>query len=206
LAILIDTAAPAIQVAPLPPPNSAGWYDHAVTARYTAADALAGLASPASGSFTFGADGAGQVHTFTVNDVAGNSASVTVGPVNIDRTAPTVTADVTPAVLTAGSGTQVVTVTGQIADALSGVASATYSVRDSYKQLNPSGSITIGPGGSYSFTLTLDATLNAKQLGRIYRISVQATDKAGNTRTVEVTVLVPGTRGHKLSPNDQQDD
>src|SRR5205814_4614270 len=47
-------------------------------------------ADPATGGHTFTAEGAGQAHTFTVTDLAGNSSSASVSGVNIDKTAPTV--------------------------------------------------------------------------------------------------------------------
>src|SRR5208283_2496655 len=57
---------------------------------YTASDGGSGLASPATGSFTFG-QGSGLTHSFTVTDVAGNSSSVTSPAVNVDTVAPTLT-------------------------------------------------------------------------------------------------------------------
>ncbi|HEX6185971.1 MAG TPA: hypothetical protein VFZ44_18930, partial [Pyrinomonadaceae bacterium] len=88
----IDKTAPVIEAARVTPANAAGWNNTNVLAGYNASDATSGLAasSPADGAHTFSAEGAGQSHTFTVEDLAGNTASATVSGVNIDKTAPTV--------------------------------------------------------------------------------------------------------------------
>ena len=80
-------------------PNPAGWYHQAVVVSYAATDALAGLASPANGSYTFSTSGAGQTYAFNVADLAGNMAAATVGPVNVDLTAPAVTVLAAPGYL-----------------------------------------------------------------------------------------------------------
>jgi hypothetical protein len=88
--VRLDKTAPSVNAARSPAANGQGWNNTDVTASYTAADALSGLASPASGSFVFNTEGANQSHTFTVSDVAGNTASATVSDVNIDKSAPAV--------------------------------------------------------------------------------------------------------------------
>lgn len=88
----IDKTAPIIEAARVTEANAAGWNRMDVLAGYTASDATSGLAagSPAQGAHTFTAEGAAQSHTFTVEDLAGNTASATVSGVSIDKTAPTV--------------------------------------------------------------------------------------------------------------------
>ncbi|HEX8352464.1 MAG TPA: pectinesterase family protein, partial [Pyrinomonadaceae bacterium] len=88
----IDKTAPVIEAARVTPANAAGWNNTDVLAGYAASDAVSGLAagSPAQGAHTFSAEGLGQSHTFTVEDLAGNTAGATVGGVNVDKTAPTV--------------------------------------------------------------------------------------------------------------------
>ncbi|MBW3597896.1 MAG: cadherin-like domain-containing protein [Planctomycetes bacterium] len=90
--INIDKTAPSITAQRDTAANAHGWNNTDVASSYSAADALSGLLSSASGSHTFTAEGANQSHTFTVEDKAGNSASATVGGVNIDKTAPVITA------------------------------------------------------------------------------------------------------------------
>jgi hypothetical protein len=90
--INIDKTAPTIDAARVTPANAAGWNNTDVLAGYTASDATSGLAqnSPAQGAHTFATEGPGQSHTFTVEDLAGNSSSAAVSGVNIDKTVPTV--------------------------------------------------------------------------------------------------------------------
>ena len=87
-----DGTAPIITASRTPEANANGWNNTNVTANYEASDATSGLDvdSPETGLFTFNSEGAGQSHTFTVTDFAGNSASATVNDVNIDMTAPTI--------------------------------------------------------------------------------------------------------------------
>ncbi len=93
--IRIDKTPPTITATRDVPANGFGWNNTNVPASYIASDGLSGLADPASGSYLFVAEGAGQSHTFTVIDLAGNSASATVSGINIDKTPPTIVATVT---------------------------------------------------------------------------------------------------------------
>ncbi len=123
---IVDTTPPAISVARISGagPNADGWYSTAVTATYVASDGGSGLASPATGSFTFTADGANQSHTFTVEDNAGNTASTQVTGINIDLTAPHITVSLSPAAPnSAGWYSTAVTAAYVASDALSGLAS-----------------------------------------------------------------------------------
>jgi pectin methylesterase-like acyl-CoA thioesterase len=119
----IDKTAPAVSATRETPANAAGWNNTDVTVNYSAADALSGLAagSPAAGAHTVGTEGANQSHTFTVTDLAGNTGSATVGGINIDKTAPQITAVVPDGA--AFTLNQPATVQGVTAiDLLSGVA------------------------------------------------------------------------------------
>ncbi|HYP52526.1 MAG TPA: hypothetical protein VEQ42_03240, partial [Pyrinomonadaceae bacterium] len=88
--VRIDKTAPVVEAARLTPANAAGWNNTDVVVGYAATDSLSGLASPAEGTHTFNAEGAGQSHAFAVADLAGNTASAFVGGVSIDKTAPSV--------------------------------------------------------------------------------------------------------------------
>jgi hypothetical protein len=88
--VKLDKTAPTISGAPTTSPNPAGWYKGPVTIKFTCTDGLSGVATcPADVTLT--ANGQGQSVTGTVNDKAGNEASTTVGNINIDASAPTVT-------------------------------------------------------------------------------------------------------------------
>jgi parallel beta-helix repeat protein len=90
--INIDKTAPTITAQRDTAANVHGWNNTDVASSYSASDGLSGLESPATGTFTFTAEDAGQSHSFTVMDRAGNTASATVSGINIDKTAPTLSA------------------------------------------------------------------------------------------------------------------
>src|SRR5262249_25229866 len=89
--IRIDKTPPAIDGSRTPAANAAGWNKEDVTTNYTASDTLSGIdgGSASSGSFVFNSEGENQLHIFTVSDAAGNTTTVTVDHVNIDKTPPT---------------------------------------------------------------------------------------------------------------------
>jgi hypothetical protein len=111
--VSVDKTAPSITAAPDRNANAAGWYDDDVTVTYTASDALSGVSgSPADDVL---GEGASQSTSATVTDAAGNSASAGVTGINVDKTAPVLSANVP-----GGWHTGDVTVTWSCTDALSG--------------------------------------------------------------------------------------
>jgi hypothetical protein len=89
----IDKTAPTISWgAALPAANSAGWNNTNVSVAYTPSDTLSGLApnSPAS-PLVVSTEGTGVTGTVILTDLAGNSATFTSAPFNIDKTPPSVT-------------------------------------------------------------------------------------------------------------------
>jgi hypothetical protein len=118
-----DTAAPTITAAATSAPNAAGWYTGDVTVAFSCNDATSGVAScPASQTLT--GEGTGISSTAqSVSDAAGNRATSNVVTVQIDRTAPTITAAATSAPNAAGWYSGDVTVAFSCNDNLSGVAS-----------------------------------------------------------------------------------
>ncbi len=114
-----DTVKPAITGSRSPAANFFGWNNADVTATFTCSDALSLIMSCASPQ-TLTGNGADQVATGSATDNADNTQSATVSGINIDKTAPTVTASATP--YTAGTWTnQDVSVAFDCADPLSGV-------------------------------------------------------------------------------------
>jgi galactose oxidase-like protein/Kelch motif protein len=122
--VQIDKTAPSISAQRDTPANANGWNNSDVLSSYSASDGLSGLDSPATGGFTFTGEGASLSHTFTVVDKAGNSASATVSGVKIDRTAPSINADRTPAANGNGWNNSNVTATYNASDALAGLDGA----------------------------------------------------------------------------------
>jgi hypothetical protein len=195
--VKIDATRPTLTwCRPTPAPNAAGWNRASVDLLDTAADNLSGVAtsSPAS-PLHFTSEGKDQKKSVTVTDAAGNSATFTSPPVNLDKTAPSVTASVNPAQLWPPNGKLVaVTVSGKVKDALSGpdLKSAAYSVADSYGKLQPTGPVTLAKDGSYSFTTKLEASRKGEdKQGRRYTVTLRAADLAGNSGTASTAVTVP---------------
>ena len=72
-----------------PAPNANGWNKTNVTVPFTRSDALSGIGTTsASSPLTFNVEGAGLTKQVIVSDLAGNSATFTTAPRNIDKTAP----------------------------------------------------------------------------------------------------------------------
>jgi probable HAF family extracellular repeat protein len=113
---------------------------------------------------------------------------------------PTVSCTANPNTLWPPDGKPVtVTVSGTITDGTSGVdpSGATYAVSDEYGQVQPSGGVTIGADGSYSFGVSLIAARDGSDKdGRTYTIVVRGKDIAGNIGSCLTVVTVPHDQGH----------
>ncbi|HEX6875817.1 MAG TPA: PxKF domain-containing protein [Nocardioidaceae bacterium] len=120
--VQVDETAPTIAGAPDRDPVD-GWYNGDVTVTFTCADeGGSGLDGTCPEPVMLG-EGDGQSVTGSVSDVAGNTASAHVGPIRVDKTAPTTTAD-SPT----GWQKDNVTVTLSASDNLSGVTKTEYSL------------------------------------------------------------------------------
>jgi hypothetical protein len=87
---IADTTPPTITfVSRLPAPNAHGWNDGDVTLEWSCSDAGSDVVA-ASVSQTVSTEGAGQSAIGTCEDNAGNTASDTIGGINVDRTAPAI--------------------------------------------------------------------------------------------------------------------
>lgn len=124
LAVRIDTTVPVITGSRTPAANADGWNKAGVTASFLCSDALSGIAT-CSLPQSFITEGTNLSATGTATDRAGNTASTAVSGINVDLTAPTITADVTT---TPGDGPNsgwykgIVTIAYTCSDALSGIA------------------------------------------------------------------------------------
>jgi FG-GAP-like repeat len=116
----IDNDPPTIKAAVSPLPNAGGWSNSDVTLSFSCSDKTSGISSCPS-PITVTTEGANQVVTTTATDRAGNTASVSV-TVNLDKTAPAISATITPPPDAGGWNSGPVTVTFACSDALSGVA------------------------------------------------------------------------------------
>jgi large repetitive protein len=164
LTLKVDNLAPEITGAATTSPNGNGWYNGPVTVHFTCSDAESGIAvGGCPTDQTLSTQGASQSASGTATDVAGNTATATVAPINIDRTAPTFASYTGPTSFLAG---QTVTAPScQASDALSGLASCQLTGKNGSGFTNPNGV------GDFTYAFT-------------------ATDKAGNTVTKSVTLHV----------------
>jgi hypothetical protein len=199
--IQLDKTPPTIIPVRTPAPNANGWNNTNVTTSFVCADSLSGLAPGSPPAPTvLSAEGAGQSVSGTCTDVAGNSATSTVSGINIDKTPPVITASANPSTLWAPNGKMVnVIVSGTITDTTSGVNlnSAHFAVVDKYGSVQPSGNVILGANGTYSFTVSLEARRDGQDMnGRLYTITVNAQDNAGNAGSATTTVIVPHDRGN----------
>ena len=161
LALKVDDVAPAISGAPTASANANGWYNGPVTVHFACSDAQTAVDS-CGPDRTLSSEGANQSVAGTAKDVAGNTATATVGPINIDRTPPTFAAYTGPTSFTAG---QTVTAPScSASDALSGLAGCTV----------------VKSGSGFG---------NAKGVGD-FTYSFTATDNAGNSAFQSVTLHV----------------
>ncbi|HEX5165281.1 MAG TPA: HYR domain-containing protein [Thermomicrobiales bacterium] len=125
VSLKIDQTPPVITASRTPAANASGWNATSVTVSAECSDATSGIREcPAAETID---EGANQQVTLTAIDVAGNSTSATVSGINVDLTAPTITATATTpdgATYLAGSwASQPVTVTFSCSDVLSDIAS-----------------------------------------------------------------------------------
>ena len=146
-------------------PNSAGWFKAPVAASFACSDALSGVAS-CSGGATFN-EGANQSTTGTATDVAGNTSTATVGPVNVDLTKPTITATPDRAPDSGGVYTGPVTIHFTCTDALSGIAPGACPadvVVSSDGVTTVSGSTTDRAGNTAATVATITVTVQSVRL------------------------------------------
>lgn len=126
LTVKLDKTAPGITGSRTPAANANGWNNTDVAVSFSCSDTPSGTASGIAsclGGTTLTAGGAGQSVTGTATDIAGNTASSTVGGINIDRVAPSLAGAPLTAPNAAGWYTGDVTIRWTATDALSGIVS-----------------------------------------------------------------------------------
>src|SRR3954467_15662043 len=115
-----DTTPPTITASVTPAPNANGWQRANVTVRFTCADTGGSGVASCPAAVVVKTEGANQVVSGTARDKAGNTATTSV-TLNIDKTAPVVTASAAPAPNGNGWNNTAVTVSFAATDALSGI-------------------------------------------------------------------------------------
>ena len=121
--VSVDKTPPTVTGSASPTANANGWNNTNVTVSFTCGDSLSGVATCPSAQ-TLTNQGAGQSVSGTATDNAGNNATRTVGSLNIDKTAPTLSGAATTAPNGSGWYRTNVTVSWTCSDALSGLAGA----------------------------------------------------------------------------------
>ena len=126
----VDLTAPSIvEASRLPAANGFGWNNTAVTVTWNCDDDLSGVVS-ATDDDTVATEGENQTANGVCTDLAGNTATASRDGINIDWTAPSISASATAngAPYTGGWTKYDVTVSFDCSDSLSGVASVTAPV------------------------------------------------------------------------------
>lgn len=143
----VDTTPPEISGYVNRSTPDSGWYNTSVAVRFTASDSGSGLASVSPGGI-MSYEGVSQSAVGTARDNAGNTASVTVGEINIDLTPPEI-----QVASPAGNYTlnQPVAASWNASDALSGLNSPNQSLPD----------IAVDTGSVGPHTFTVEAWDNA---------------------------------------------
>jgi hypothetical protein len=158
--VKIDRTPPVITATAAPPANAAGWNMTDVLVTFNCSDSLSGIATcPAPA--TVSTEGKNQPVPGTATDKAGNTASATV-TLNIEKTAPTITAKVNPAPNAAGWNNSDVTVSFVCAPSVSDIVTCQppVTVSTEGKAQNISGAVTDQAGKTASATavVNLDKT------------------------------------------------
>jgi uncharacterized lipoprotein YddW (UPF0748 family) len=200
-----ETVAPetTATTAPAAPNGANGWFTTDVTVSLSATDNCSGVASteysldgvtwqPYTGSFTISTEGATTV-SFRSTDLVGNVETIKTLVVMIDKTAPTVSLSANPTEIKPPNGKMVpVTLSLEGADAISGLASVSYTVTDEYGATLsiPTRSLS-GNSASWTETLLVEARRKGEDLdGRLYTVTATVTDVAGLTSTATTTIVV----------------
>ncbi|HET6816226.1 MAG TPA: PxKF domain-containing protein [Mycobacteriales bacterium] len=174
--VKVDKTAPSITGSRAPAANTNGWNNTDVTASFTCSDSPSGIKT-CSGPTTLTSSAANQSVTGNAVDNADNSASATVGGINIDKVGPTLSGAPTTSPNSAGWYNSDVTVHWSCTDTLSGLNGSCPS----------------------------DSTIGTEGIGLTASTSVS--DKAGNTTSatsspaVKIDKTPPSTTISSVSNN-----
>lgn len=203
--VRIDTSAPSIEGSRSPLADSHGWNNTDVTVGFTCSDNTGGSGVGAcSGPTTLSNGGTSQSVTGTVTDKAGNSANATVSNINIDKTAPVVRCSVSPSVLNPPANNhKLQTVTASVSVTDSGgsgtdpIATNRFMLVSVTSNQPQSGlakdDVANDIQGWTTGTADTSGQLRAERYSgaRIYTLTYQGKDVAGNTTNCQATVTVP---------------
>lgn len=156
----IEKTAPSITASIAPPPNAAGWNNTNVTANFVCTPSASNIVSCQT-PIAVTTEGKGQLITGTVTDQAGKS-NTTTATVNIDKTAPSISATTAPPPNAAGWNNTNVLISYLCSDSLSGVAicptPVTVSTEGSAESISAQATDQAGNTASVTTTLNIDRT------------------------------------------------
>jgi hypothetical protein len=203
---VLDTLAPATSAATTPaaPNGQNGWFTSDVGVSLSASDNCSGVAAteysldggqtwqPYTGAFTLSTEGVNVV-LYRSTDAAGNAETAQSLVVQIDKTAPTVSLSATPdRIWPANNQPFEVSLAGTGSDAVSGLASVSYTVTDEYgTPLSIPARALAGTSAAWAEALTVEASRRGDDRdGRLYRVTATVTDTAGHTATATADIVV----------------
>jgi probable HAF family extracellular repeat protein len=160
-------------------------------AAWTAGDVviLPTLSSSCSVNFAYGINNRGQIAGTASTDTGEFHAvlwTIDTRPPSVDvRT-------LTPRLPPSGKKRIPVAFFGRVSDEGSGIASATYRVVDEYGTVEPAGTLELDDDGRFLVVVQIEPSRRGNDRdGRLYRLVVTATDRAGNegSDTASVTIV-----------------
>lgn len=186
--INVDKTAPSISAAATTAPNGAGWYNGDVTIHFTCTDAGSGIPAgtcPADQVLSAEGEAVASIAQ-TVTDVAGNTSNPSnVVSVQIDKTAPTISAAATTSPNAAGWYNSNVTVQFTCTDALSGILTG---VCPTNQTLSAEGTAV----ASSAQTVT-DAAGNTSDASNVVTVQIDKTAPTLNPVVSPNSVILNGT-------------
>jgi len=206
ITVQIDKTAPTTSASldPTAPNGLNGWYTRDVAVNFSATDNSSGVAGVEysingagwlsyTNGFSITNEGVTNIR-YRSTDVAGNVETAKTITVRIDKSAPTVSLSANPSRLRSPNGKPVtVQLRGTGADAVSGLASVSYTVTDEYgTSLSIPTRTLSGNSANWTDSIELEASRNGDDAdGRVYHIVATITDVAGYTSTASADVVVP---------------
>ena len=204
---LLDALAPVTSVATTPaaPNGQNGWFVSDVGVSLSASDNCSGVNAteysldggqtwqPYTGAFTLDTEGVNVV-LYRSTDAAGNAETAQSLVVQIDKSAPAVSLRATPdRIWPANNQPFEVSLAGEGSDAVSGLASVSYTVTDEYgTPLSIPARTLAGTSAAWVEALTVEASRRGGDRdGRLYRVTATVTDTAGHTATATADIVVP---------------
>jgi len=208
---LANVLPPATTAALSPLPNSSGWNTTAVSVSFAAVDNEGGVACihyavnggdavvvlGATAQASAANEGETRIDFFAV-DLAGNQEPLQTITVRIDRSAPTVSGlPAAQTILWPPNNKLVKVAKVSAGDGISGLASFLV-LGESNEPQNPADpDVVILGSGTETRTVYLRAARKGNGNGRVYTLTAEAIDLAGNSTVRTTTIIVPHDKGKK---------